>query len=111
MRNPFKFGTIVEDEFFTDRTHELEYVMRVLDSENHLILISPRRFGKSSLVIKAAKQASRPYLLLNLQRVIGAQDFAAKLLKEIFKLYTWEKVKHLMTHFHFVPTISATMTT
>ena len=106
MKNPFKFGTIVEDEFFTDRTQELQYVMRVMDSENHLILISPRRFGKSSLVIKAAKQAERPYLLLNLQRVISTQDFAAKLLKEIFRLYTWEKVKHLMTHFHFVPTIS-----
>lgn len=106
MRNPFKFGTIVEDEFFTDRTQELQYVMRVMDSENHLILISPRRFGKSSLVIKAAKQADRPYLFLNLQRVISTQDFAAKLLKEVFRLYTWEKVKHLMTHFHFVPTIS-----
>lgn len=107
MKNPFKFGTIVEDEFFTDRITELKYVMRVMDSENHLILISPRRFGKSSLVIKAAKQADRPYLLLNLQNVISTEDFAAKLLKEIFKLYTWEKVKHLMSHFHFVPTISS----
>ena len=106
MRNPFKLGTIVEDEYFTDRTLELQQIMRVMESENHLILISPRRFGKSSLVIKAAKQMERPYLLLNLQKVITTQDLAAKLLKEVFKLYTWEKVKHLMTHFHFVPTIS-----
>ena len=49
----------------------------------------------------------RPYLFLNLQKVISTQDLAAKLLKEVFKLYTWEKVKHLMSHFHFVPTISA----
>lgn len=106
MRNPFKFGTIVEDEFFTDRLNELKFIMRVMDSENHLILISPRRFGKSSLVVKAAKQAGRPYLMLNLQKVVSTEDFAAKLLKEVFKLYTWEKVKHLMSHFHFVPTIS-----
>ena len=106
MRNPFKFGTIVEDEYFTDRTRELQTILRVMNSENHLILISPRRFGKSSLVIKATKQVARPYLLLNLQSVINTQDFAAKILKGIFKLYTWEKVKHLMTHFHFVPTIS-----
>ena len=107
MKNPFKFGTIVEDEFFTDRTNELEYIKRVMDSENHLVLISPRRFGKSSLVVKVAKQMGRPYLFLNLQKVISTQDLAAKLLKEVFKLYTWEKVKHLMSHFHFVPTISA----
>lgn len=106
MRNPFKFGTIVEDEFFTDRTQELQYIMRVMDSENHLILISPRRFGKSSLVVKAAKQMGRPYLLLNLQKVINTQDLAAKLLKEVFKLDTWEKVKHQMSHFRVVPTIS-----
>ena len=107
MKNPFKFGTIVEDEFFTDRTNELQYIQRVMDSENHLVLISPRRFGKSSLVVKVAKQMGRPYLFLNLQKVISTQDLAAKLLKEVFKLYTWEKVKHLMSHFHFVPTISA----
>jgi len=106
MRNPFKFGTIVEDEFFTDRTQELQYIVRVMESENHLILISPRRFGKSSLVVKAAKQLERPYLLLNLQNVITTQDLAAKLLKGIFKLYTWEKIKHLMNHFRIVPTIS-----
>ena len=106
MRNPFKLGTIVEDDFFTDRTQELQYIMRVMESENHLILISPRRFGKSSLVVKAAKQMERPYLLLNLQKVITTQDLAAKLLKEVFKLYTWEKVKHLMSHFRVVPMIS-----
>ena len=107
MKNPFKFGTIVEDEFFTDRINELEHIKRVMDSENHLILISPRRFGKSSLVVKAAKQMERPYLLFNLQKVVNAEDFAAKLLKEVFKVYRWEKVKHLMAHFRVVPTISS----
>lgn len=106
MKNPFKYGTIVEDEFFTDRIQELQYIMRVMDSENHLILISPRRFGKSSLVIKAAKQMERPYLFLNLQKVIDTQDLAARLLKEVFKLYPLEKVKHMMTHFRVIPTIS-----
>ena len=61
MKNPFKFGTIVEDEFFTDRKEDLQYICRVMDSENHLALISPRRFGKSSLVLKAAKQLKRPH--------------------------------------------------
>ena len=51
MKNPFKFGTIVEDEFFTDRILELRYIEQKLNSENHIILISPRRFGKSSLVM------------------------------------------------------------
>ena len=53
MKNPFKFGTVVEDEFFTDRIEELQQVKQTLNSDNHLTLISPRRFGKTSLVCKA----------------------------------------------------------
>lgn len=106
MKNPFKFGTIVEDEFFTDRISELLYVEQKLDSENHIILISPRRFGKSSLVMKAVKSSGRPFIMLNLQKVVSVQDLASNLLKEVFKLYPWEKMKHLMTHFRIIPTIS-----
>ena len=106
MKNPFKFGTVVEDEYFTDRIQELETIKRTLNSENHLVLISPRRFGKSSLVIKAAKQTGRPYVMLNLQNVVSTEDFSARLLKAVFKLFRWEKVKHLMSHFRFVPTVS-----
>ena len=106
MRNPFKFGTVVEEEFFTDRIKEVQYIRQVLDSENHLVLISPRRFGKSSVVLKAVKQSGRPYIMLNLQKVINTEDFASQLLKEIFRLYPWEKIKHLMSHFRIVPTIS-----
>ena len=47
MNNPFKFGTIVDGEYFTDRVAEQEKVREILASENHLILISPRRFGTS----------------------------------------------------------------
>ena len=106
MRNPFKYGTIVEDEFFTDRQQELQEIVRTMNSENHLILISPRRFGKSSLVMKAMKQIRRPYLIVNLQQVVSTQDLATKLLKEVFKIYKWEHLKHLMRRFRVVPTIS-----
>lgn len=106
MKNPFKFGTIVEDEFFTDRVAELRYVEQKLNSENHIILISPRRFGKSSLVMKAVKSSGRPFIMLNLQKVVSIQDLASNLLKETFKLYPWEKIKHIMTHFRIIPTIS-----
>ena len=56
MENPFKFGTIVEAEYFTDRIEEVAYISHFVESANHLVLISPRRFGKSSVVAKALKQ-------------------------------------------------------
>ncbi len=69
MDNPFKFGSLVDTPYFTDRVRELDYIVQFLRSENHLILISPRRFGKSSLVKKAVAQTGRPYLWLNMQGI------------------------------------------
>ena len=107
MENPFKFGTIVEEEFFTDRVQEVEYISHFIDSANHLILISPRRFGKSSVVRKAVKQTKRPYISINLQEVVSVSDFAAKILRELFKLHPLEKLRHQFMHFRVVPTLTA----
>lgn len=109
--NPFKFGTIVEKEFFTDRVLETEMLKRKLDGENHLVLISPRRFGKSSLVSKVLSEIRRPHITVNMQQVLDVQDFSALLLKEIFELYPLEKIRHLMTHFRISPQISTNAVT
>lgn len=106
MKNPFKFGTIVEKEFFTDRQNELQYICRIMDSENHLALISPRRFGKSSLVLKAVKQTERPYIMINMQSVTSVKDLSNRLLEALLKLYPLKRIKVLMSGFRIVPTIS-----
>lgn len=106
MKNPFKFGTIVDGVFFTDREKELQDIGQVLKSENHLVLISPRRFGKTSLVCKALQYVDRPVIMVNLQSVTTVLELAALLLKRIFKLYPFEKIKHVMSHFRFIPTFS-----
>ena len=106
MMNPFKFGALVDNEFFTDRVNELREVQQTLNSENHLIMISPRRFGKSSLVAKAVKASERPCISLNIQNMLSVDDFASKLLRGLFRLYPIERIKHLMTHFRVIPTVS-----
>ncbi len=106
MENPFKFGTIVEEEFFTDRVNEVAYICQFVKSANHLILISPRRFGKSSVVAKAVKQTGRQHLTVNMQQVTSVADLAAKLLREFFKVHPMERIRHLITHFRIIPTVS-----
>ena len=106
MENPFKFGTIVEAEYFTDRIEEVRYICQFIQSPNHLIIISPRRFGKSSVVAKALGQSQRKSISVNLQQVTSVADFAAKLLRAFFKIYPLERVRHLITHFRIIPTIS-----
>lgn len=106
MDNPFKFGTLVDDPYFTDRTEELKRIDVFLHSENHLILISPRRFGKSSLVRKVVKQSGRPFVWVNMQQVVSRDDFAVKVLKSVFKQFKFEKIKHILRSFRIVPQIS-----
>ena len=104
--NPFKFGTIVDGQFFTDRVEETAMLSQKLDSENHIVLISPRRFGKSSLVQHVLSQTNRPVLQLDLQYVLSVNDFASQLLRAIFKQFPIEKVRHAMTHFRVAPVLS-----
>ena len=102
MNTPFKFSTIVDGEYFTDRVAEYGRVREILASENRLIFISPRRFGTT----KVTKGLSRPVFQLNLQLVTGTADFAARLLWIMLQQYPMERLKHLITHFRFIPTIS-----
>ncbi len=53
MNSPFQYGTIAQDENFIDRDHERALLKQLLSSGINVMLISPRRWGKSSLVKKA----------------------------------------------------------
>lgn len=51
--NPYKSGAPVDDIHFTDRVEELAKLKAVMLNGQNLILIAPRRYGKSSLLIHA----------------------------------------------------------
>jgi hypothetical protein len=58
METPFVFGKIASEKNFTDRKTETEQLISNFTSRINTILISPRRWGKSSLVYKAALMAA-----------------------------------------------------
>ncbi len=105
-KNPFKFGSIVNEPHFINRTKEMEKVISVLNSENHLVLISPRRYGKSSLVFKVVKELKRPLIALDLQLITSAPDLAAQLLRRIYREFPFERIRQYVKHFRIIPTIS-----
>lgn len=104
--NPFKFGTIVENEFFTDRIEELQSVKEILNSENHLVIISPRRYGKSSLINKALAQSGRPNITIDMMQVLSTEDLAVHIMRGIFRVYPMERLKHILSTFRITPTIT-----
>jgi hypothetical protein len=104
--NPFKFGSIVDEPYFTNRVNELQQIKQLLQSQNHLILISPRRYGKTSLMTKVVSTLERPFIFLNLQLITDTADFAAQLLKRIYRIYPFERLKQLVKNFRIVPSLT-----
>jgi hypothetical protein len=57
--NPFVYGEVVPLSAFVDREDELDRLTRDLMAGQKVFLISPRRYGKSSLVAQALRAAAR----------------------------------------------------
>ena len=56
--NPFVYGEVVPAASFVDREAELERLTGDLLAGQKVFLISPRRYGKSSLVVQALRAAA-----------------------------------------------------
>ena len=58
-QNPFVYGEVVPASAFVDRVAELDRLVRDLAAGQKVFLISPRRYGKSSLVRRALAAMSQ----------------------------------------------------
>ncbi len=59
ITNPFVYGEVVPDASFVDREVELDRLAGDLVAGQKVFLISPRRYGKSSLIRQALRSAER----------------------------------------------------
>ncbi len=59
MTNPFVYGEVVPAAAFVDREVEIDRLTRDLLAGQKVFLISPRRYGKSSLIRQALRAAGR----------------------------------------------------
>jgi len=99
MKNPFIFGKIATGESFTDREEEQKRLILNFYSGINTVIISPRRWGKSSLVAVAAesfqkKNKNTRFCFLDLFNVRSEQEFYSYFTKEILKItFTrWEEI-------------------
>jgi hypothetical protein len=55
--NPFTFGDLAVDDAFTDREEELRELVADMRNGQNVLVFAPRRYGKSSLVLRASQLA------------------------------------------------------
>lgn len=93
--NPFRYGIAVDDPYFVDREQELKDYSKWLTSGQSLVIYSPRRYGKTSLMLKLLKKFKREgyrTVYIDFFRVTSRRRFAEIYYSEILKqLPSWQK--------------------
>jgi uncharacterized protein len=88
METPFMFGKAVFTETFTNRTKDIARLKANFNNHINTILISPRRWGKSSLVKKVAEvmnSKTTKVITIDLFSVRDEEDFYKQLAIQTIK--------------------------
>src|SRR5918911_5202916 len=84
--NPFLFGSLALGDAFTDREAEVAELRSDVLNGQDVVIFAPRRYGKSSLVVRVEQEVIRRGVLVaycDLSRTPTKERFAAKLAQTI----------------------------
>src|SRR5437764_11851465 len=86
-RNPFRFGDVATGEHFTNRTAEVRELVGDLRSGQNVLVISPRRYGKTSLITTVLERLRKQGVLVayvDLLRMTTKERFADQLASALY---------------------------
>lgn len=86
--NPFVFGKTVNEADFCNRKEDIAFLHHQFDTNSNTILISPRRWGKSSLVEEASRRYSNKnarFIFLDLFKCRTPEEFYEAYVQACFK--------------------------
>jgi hypothetical protein len=87
--NPFRYGDLALDEAFTDRAAEIRALKADIRNGQNVVIVAPRRYGKSSLVWRATQElVARNEALVaqvDLLATPSKEKLAEKLAKSIYE--------------------------
>ena len=80
MGRPFKYGKLADEDYYTNREAESKWLEMQVNAGINCMLISPRRWGKSSLVLHTSKRMKRKnkqlvFCFIDLYNVRNEQEF------------------------------------
>ncbi|MGY4707279.1 AAA family ATPase [Candidatus Bipolaricaulota sp. J31] len=87
--NPFVYGKVARGEYFADRGREIAKLCSDILSGQNVILFSPRRYGKTSLILEVLDRVRAQGVFtvyLDLFKVVSEKDFVTAYAREIAKL-------------------------
>ncbi len=90
--NPFKFGDPVEGEYYLERPELDKLVHQFLSNRIHVVLIGPRRFGKTSFVFNLLTKLEKegyacPFI--DIFNITSHRDFLQQMLRALKAKKSW----------------------
>jgi hypothetical protein len=112
--NPFRYGAPVEAESFCNRAAELEALTARMRSGIHAFVLSPRRYGKTSLLLEALRRFRKSggrggyaNLLLCTTEVEAASVVLTSVVREVLRPVgrTRQTIEDVLGHLRIAPQI------
>ena len=100
MEKAFVYGMSVEGDNFTDRVNETKRLKMDFENGINVILVSPRRIGKSSIVRKVMKEIADPKIkivFIDIYDCRSEYDFYNRFASELLK-QTASKTEQVIEH-------------
>lgn len=115
MNSPFQYGTVVSKECFVNRVEERKQLKELLSSGINVMLISPRRWGKSSLVKVAMDELMHEdskvrVCFIDAFSIKSEQEFYRTFAKEVISCAASTLEKKIEDIKHFLQGISPSVT-
>ena len=117
--NPFVFGKTVHESDFCNRSRDIEFLHNQFNSNANTILISPRRWGKSSLVEEAARRYTKDnvrFVFIDLFKCRTPEEFYNAYVQSLLKAtnskteeafqFVSKWVKSIVPHLSFQPDVN-----
>ncbi len=102
--NPFHYGTPAEGDFFTGRNREVQALVSRITNHINVVLVSPRRYGKTSVLLRAeAELADNDRAIIHVN-VLRCRDLGALVGKLTGQAYAmrgarWHRAKQAVPEF------------
>lgn len=108
--NPFKFGDPVQGDYYLPRPALNSLVKQFLENHIHIVLMGPRRFGKTSFVLNLLnnlEDEDYTCLMVDIFNITSHKDFLQQMLRAIKTKDFKNKIKLFLREIgHYKPKLS-----
>jgi len=77
---------VATDRVFCNRETELKVLTDSITANEHVVVVAPRRYGKTSLIMRAITVTNQPYAMIDLFCVSYQEEVARKLAKAVTEI-------------------------